>query len=165
MKCPVCGSKMNSVRKTIDYNISGLKNVRLANIDVRRCSKCGEDAIVIPDVEGLNQAIAMHLISKRNPLEPSEFRFLRKHLGYSSGDLADALGTTVETISRWEHGRYPIASEGDRALRLMVALGKKVKGYDLSDLRGIRRGKREQIVTARRVGKDKHWSMGVARAA
>ena len=44
------------------------------------------------------------------PMDKEELRDYRKRMGYSQIELAEVLGLTQNTISRWEKGTAPIGS-------------------------------------------------------
>lgn len=132
MKCFSCGAKMNSSTEPHIYDRDGLR-VTLLDVEVRRCPSCGEYEVIIPEIEELNRTIAEALIKKPNPLVGAEVRFLRKTLGWSATDLARYLGTTKETVSRWENDRRKVNPAADRALRLMAAHEKPVEDYSVID--------------------------------
>lgn len=132
-----CGSKMTSAREIVKYDASGLP-VTLVNVEVRRCPKCGDFEVVIPKIEHLHALLAAAVISKASPLAPVEVRFLRKYLGWSGVDFAQHMGTTAETVSRWENGKLQMAATADRLLRTMVAVKAPVANYSLDVLRSIK---------------------------
>jgi DNA-binding transcriptional regulator YiaG len=57
-------------------------------------------------------------VTRAGVVSGATFRFLRHALGLQAKELAPLLGTTPETLSRWENG----AREVDRAAWLAVAL-------------------------------------------
>jgi DNA-binding transcriptional regulator YiaG len=77
--------------------------------------------VAIPQIEDLHRAVAHALLRKPTRLTSEEIRYLRTYLGWSSMALAAHMGTTPETVSRWEHGATPIGKTADRLLRLLVA--------------------------------------------
>lgn len=121
MKCLICGKRMTAKRKTHRYDAVGLPGVQLVGVVVARCPSCGEEEVVIPDVEGLHRAIAASVISKPARLTSAEVRFLRKHIGLSQADFAAQMGTAHETVSRWETGKSEIGTQADKLLRMIVA--------------------------------------------
>jgi putative zinc finger/helix-turn-helix YgiT family protein len=137
MKCSQCGAAMKSKRENVRYEASGLSTVTLENVEVRRCPSCGEYEIVIPRIDDLHRAIAEALIRKRGRLAPEEIRFLRKYLGWSGVDFAAHMGTTAETVSRWEQGAVRMGVTADRLLRLMVASRDPVRDYPLEVMREV----------------------------
>ncbi len=137
MKCLTCGAQMKTRRENYRYVASGLPSVTLEGIEVSRCPKCGETEVAIPAIEDLHRVIASALIRKRSRFAPAEIRFLRKFLGWSGADFARHMGTTQETVSRWEHGTMPMGSAADRLLRLMVASSAPVSDYTVDVLAQI----------------------------
>jgi putative zinc finger/helix-turn-helix YgiT family protein len=137
MKCLSCGAGMKTTRENVRYDSSGLPNVTLRNVEVSRCPRCGEEEIAIPRIEDLHRAIAEALIAKPSRLDAAEVRYLRKYLGWSGADFAAHMGTTRETVSRWEHGTAQVGPQADRLLRLMVATKTPVSEYSLDTLKAI----------------------------
>lgn len=116
MKCPTCGKDMRATRKDYRYGESGLKNVMLKDITVHEC-KCGETLPEIPSIKRLHERIADDLINKQGPLTGEEFRFLRKGMRMSARELAQLLGVTSVTLSRWENNKEKVGPQSDRLLR------------------------------------------------
>lgn len=117
MKCPTCAKEMKSRIRDYEYVESGLKNVILKNIRVYECKACGE---ILPEIQNAKQVhewIAEYLVKKLSPLTGQEFRFLRKQLGMSATELAEFLGVTPVTVSRWENGKESVGPQSDRLLR------------------------------------------------
>ncbi len=134
MTCTVCGGPMKTRRENYRYESSGLSSVTLQGVEVSRCPKCGETEVAIPAIEQLHRAIAGALIRKRARLAPPEIKFLRKSLGWSGADFALRMGTTPETVSRWEHGKMPMGPAAERLLRLMIAKEAPVADYTVDVL-------------------------------
>lgn len=136
MKCPMCDSEMVSGRENFKYDACGLDYVTLANIEVRRCEKCGEWEAVIPFMEDLHRAIARTIARSKTELRGGEIRFLRTYLGLSSADAAELLGVNASTMSRWENdkSKSDMSPEFDRLLRLMVFNREPVQSYPLKEL-------------------------------
>jgi putative zinc finger/helix-turn-helix YgiT family protein len=134
MNCPDCGAVLVSSRENHLYEASGLPNVTLANVEVRRCGKCGEFEVVIPKLEQLHRVLAQAVAMKKSRLTAAEIRFLRKYLGWSGVDFAKHMGVAAETVSRWENDREPMGPVADRLLRMMVAVREPVSNYSLDAL-------------------------------
>ena len=49
-----------------------------------------------------------------------KFRELRQDIGYSQAMLAKEMGVTIRTVSRWEHGDFPIPKVAELALKTIV---------------------------------------------
>lgn len=135
MTCLQCGKSMAGKREAVKYDASGLAGITLENVEVRKCSGCGERELVIPKIEQLHAVIAASIIKKPARLSREEIRFLRKSLGWSGADFARMMGTTAETVSRWESGKTPMGVQADRLLRLMVAHLKPVQQYDIEQIK------------------------------
>ncbi|MCX7093743.1 MAG: transcriptional regulator [Methylobacter sp.] len=83
------------------YQECGLNNIYLKNGYHEIDTPYGK-AVSITDAEGLNNAIAHHLITYKPKLTGSEFRFLRKHLELSQAKLAVLLSNSEQAIALWE---------------------------------------------------------------
>lgn len=57
----------------------------------------------------------------------SEIKLLRASLGWSQAELANQLGVTVLTVTRWENGVHPHRSNLDRICRLAQHNGRTFK--------------------------------------
>jgi putative zinc finger/helix-turn-helix YgiT family protein len=134
MTCLECGGTMRTRREVVPFEKPiGLPGVRVSTF-VARCPKCGAYEVMLPNLEGLHQAIARAVIAKKERLAPAEVRFLRKVLGWSGADFAEYMGTSAETVSRWETGATPIGPQADRLLRVMVMNRDPVSDYRKLDL-------------------------------
>jgi len=92
--------------------------LRESVIEVRRPD--GEKGIIIPDLAGLEAAMAVARVSVPAKLTGPEIKFLRKAMALKAAALAKFLDVTAETLSRWENGREPISTNAERLLRLRV---------------------------------------------
>jgi putative transcriptional regulator len=139
MKCPACGTaKMAATQGAYKYDESGLPNVTLLNVTIRKCAHCGEEAVEIPAISQLHEVLATAIVRKESELTSDEFRFLRKYLGYSSADFAKLIDVQPETISRWETGAKPISSLADRLIRMLIVKEKRVENYPVDVLAKIK---------------------------
>jgi putative zinc finger/helix-turn-helix YgiT family protein len=124
MQCINCGSKtLQKIEvERYEYVESGLCGVFLKGVTVHVCKKCGEEELAIPAIERLHTAIASALASKPQRLQPTEVRFLRKHLGLSGRDFAALLRVTPETVSRWENPKRESEYIGETSELLLRTL-------------------------------------------
>src|SRR5687768_15658498 len=109
MKCLKCGSQL--IPKEVQryrYTESGLDNVYLTGVQVRRCPKCRTLMPEIPNLRYVHLCIALHVIEKFGRLSGREVRFLRKNLGMKSKEFANKLGYTAQTFSRIEQEKATI---------------------------------------------------------
>jgi len=57
-----------------------------------------------------------------------QFRKLRNSIGLSQTKLAQEMGVTLRTVSRWETGEFPIPRIAELALMTVVMEAKKKGG-------------------------------------
>lgn len=114
-----CGTEMQSARE--DWPDRDLPGVLLLGVEVSRCPSCGEYEVELPRVEELHRVLAAAVLAKPARLAPKESRFLREHLGWTPAELAEQLGVTQETVSKWESAAEPMSPLADRLLRLLAA--------------------------------------------
>ena len=136
--CRTCREgEMKTTTENHLYVESGLPNVVLVGVDVRRCPRCGAFEVLLPRVVELHRVIAKAVILKPARLNGAEVKFLRKHLGWSGADFAAHMGVDPTTVSAWENERKPFGTSSDRLLRLMVARQAPVDDYSLDELTKI----------------------------
>jgi DNA-binding transcriptional regulator YiaG len=133
MTCLKCGApriRTKTLPRYQDDGLVGLPNVVVLNAARQHtCEACGTDnGISVPDVEGLEAAVAVTRVMIPVRLSGREIRFLRTALGFKATELADKLeiGGAGEKISRWENEKAPISSRDEKMLRILA-------GHQLSD--------------------------------
>ena len=132
MKCPECGQgELVESRENHRYAESGLPNVVLEDVLVRRCGRCGAHLVSLPHLAELHRCLALGLIDKKGRLSPPEIRFLRKSLGWSGADFARKFHVRPEQVSRWEsdRSRTKMSISNELLLRSTVAHGHRVEDY------------------------------------
>lgn len=165
MKCPKCrkAEMVTEVVNRYHYTESGLPNVYIDGVEVRRCPNDGEEVVGFRNLLGLHRAIAGALIAKPKRLTGDEIRFLRKYIGWSGEDFAKHIDATVGTVSRWETGAKLMSRMAESLLRLMVATTAPVPNYDLDQLarlEGDATTAKAARVDVRSTGKD--WQAAIA---
>jgi putative zinc finger/helix-turn-helix YgiT family protein len=148
---------MIASRRDHKYTESGLSNVILCDVEVRKCGQCGEDEVVIPAIDRLHKYLATTVANRRNALVGSEIRFLRSYLGLSAGDFAEVMGVEPETVSRWENDRRPMGAPAERVLRLIALTWPPKDDYSLDFLRSIRRERPKRATGVRVKIKNNNW--------
>ncbi|MCU1279115.1 MAG: hypothetical protein JWM53_2661 [bacterium] len=129
MKCRECRtSELTTTRENHRYDESGLPNVVLVGVDVRRCSNCGFQSAVVPHIEDLHRGLAQLVAKQAAKLSNVEIRFLRKYLGYNRPMFAKVMGVDEGTVSHWETGR-PMGAIADRLLRILVMRETPIEEY------------------------------------
>ena len=135
MKCEDCGGPLTAERGAVRrYDIGGLPHVELHGVDVVTCPACGMEDVIIPRIGQLHRVLAEGFLRQERMFAPVEIRFLRKHIGLSTGDFAQRMGVTRETVSRWETGAKPMSPVADRLLRLLVNGHEPTESYAVDDL-------------------------------
>lgn len=139
IQCLTCGKALKSVRENHRYVESGLPNVTLVNVEVRRCPHCGEQELVIPKMDQLHRVLAGAVATKTDRLTHQEIRYLRKYLGWSGAEFAAHFGVAAETVSRWESGHQVMNPMAERLLRVLALRLEPIKDYSI--LKSWRPGK------------------------
>ena len=83
---------------------------------------------------------------------------MRKHLGFSSTEVARHMNVQPETVSRWEKGAAVMSVMADRLLRTMVVLRQPVRDYTLEDLEEAATREPRPLRIAFRINKDGYAS-------
>lgn len=156
--CKMCGeAELTARAETYLYTGSGLPNVVLVGVEVRRCPSCGHHEVALRRVTDLYRTIADAVIRKPARLSGAEVRYLRKYLGWSGADFARHVGVDASTVSSWENDKDPIGTSSDRLLRLMVAHG-TTADYSLDELTKIEDERRPPMVV-RVAPKARGWEL------
>ncbi|MBW6512851.1 MAG: hypothetical protein K0A93_12200 [Desulfuromonadaceae bacterium] len=135
MKCQRCEhGEFIETQENYHYRECGLDNVTLVGLNVRKCPECGNIMPLIPNIEGLHDALARAIINKDGALTPAEIVFLRKALGWSATDFARNMHCDRAQVSKWEHGTVVMSKPYDLLLREMVVSGKKITDYHRAEL-------------------------------
>lgn len=118
------------------YAMCGLDDVYLSNGFEITTTDDGE-AVTIANIDGLHDAIAMHIVKMERPLRPREFRFLRKEMNLTQEQLANKLGVDGQTIARYEKDITAIPVPTDFMVRLGFMLAKYPKDEQREILQAI----------------------------
>lgn len=126
-RCFECGGEMVMSLEGTHYR--ALPTVSLRNVPVWRCSDCGEFEIALPRILELSRLIARVLLGKKGRLTGGEAKFLRKHLGMATENLAVLMELAPEDVTAWEQGDAELSTMQDRFLRLLVATEEPIDDY------------------------------------
>lgn len=103
------------------YTDSGLDNIYLENGYSEHPTPYGA-GISIQNTEGLHKAIGKWLVELPKPLNGAELRFLRLELDLSQNHLSEIIGSTEQSVRRWEKARgRAIPGPADRMLRVLYS--------------------------------------------
>lgn len=133
--CSDCGSEARVERGTYRFRESGLDNVVLKGIETIKCSACGNEDPILPNLDGLLRVLAVALVTHKLPLTGAEVRYLRKYLGMSGEQFARILHTDKSTLSKWETGAVKLGSKSDlliRAVTLNLGRGLREKAEQIT---------------------------------
>jgi len=119
MRCYNCGKKMKEKKGGYHFIESGLPNIYLEGVTIHHCS-CGEENAAIPCLDALLDKIASSIVENSPLLTGPEVRFLRKHLGLKSVELAYVLDVSKVTVSRWENDKARIDKSYDNMIRALI---------------------------------------------
>ena len=124
-RCRKCEGQMIERLATIErpyqFKMSGLSNVYLAGIHIRRCASCRSESPVIPKIGKLNDLIARDLVKKPALLTGEEIRFLRKNGGFAAQTFAGLVGVDPKHLSRVENGHTDtLGVPADRLVRVIA---------------------------------------------
>lgn len=121
MICPQCNHDMTVVKGACwHYTESGLPNVHLVNVTAYRCSHCDEQAVDIPNMDGLHRVIARDIAIQAARLQPAEIRYLRSTLDLTEEQLAGVLAVETPEVREWEEGKARAGLAQERLLRALV---------------------------------------------
>ena len=159
MNCMNCGSKMKKRKETLfHYTDCGLSKIYLKGIEVSECTntECGEEEIILTNLQQLHNILAMSVASQKNKLLPEEIRFLRTCLGFSSVDFAEHVGVTPETVSRWESGSVNMKETTEKLLRVLI-LSKTGPFQNYDDLKEFAKINRKTALKRTFKASKSHW--------
>jgi DNA-binding XRE family transcriptional regulator len=110
MKCPSCQTEMSFGTHPISTQI-GVHVVANTSVPHERCPACGYYELDAAVGELIEVQAAVVVMTEATQPDPKAVRFARKAMGHSQAGLAEELGLTQETISRYETGALPIVPE------------------------------------------------------
>jgi len=178
-ECEACGERLAKTRlHEFRDELLGLSGVILVDsVDEFRCTKCGERIVSIPDLAGLIKAVAVTRAKISRKLRGRDVRFLRKAMEWNAKTLAQNLGISEGTVSRWENDKEPMGPSSEKLLRLIVLieLGEETPGIEVDQSSVARmaidpfeRGKALELafqLVPKRVNKKRHRVWGEVREA
>src|SRR4030042_757275 len=119
MICFKFKTKMKKIKTDYKYTESGLQNVILKGITAYKCHKCRGINPIISKIKEVHKTIAQQMLKKDSLLTGIEILYLRKEMKIKAKDLAQILGVTNVTVSRWENKKEQISPVCDRLIRFL----------------------------------------------
>jgi DNA-binding transcriptional regulator YiaG len=147
MKCAKCGHKgleLGLVERTV--NVGELSYT--AEVPAKVCPNCGAYRLGLDTLRQFGAMVAVDL-AREGVSSPEAFKYMRKRLRLPAKELAALLDVSPETVSRWEHGKYPVDPRAVKLLGVMV-LASVGERPGLDYLRSLL-GEREPREPARRL--------------
>lgn len=120
MKCVTCKYDGPMTPTTESHETRLGDRVVRGEVPAAACPSCGEVYVEGAALEQLELEIADAIV-RAGIVDGATFRFLRHALGLQAKELAPLLGTTPETISRWETGVRDVDHAAWLALALLAA--------------------------------------------
>ena len=103
------------------YRACGLDDVFLLNGFTREQTDYGS-GVSVHNADELHCAIGLRLIMDCQPLNPREFRFLRKQMSLTQEELASRLKVNAQTVARYEKEETGIPGPTDGLMRMIYVL-------------------------------------------
>jgi len=105
-RCSLCAKTLKPTTTTQAVKV-GRVSVTVTGVPALRCTGCREVFTDYHDLKRAELRVA-ELVILSGYANGDSFRFLRHTLGMRANNLARFMGTTPETISRWERGTRPV---------------------------------------------------------
>ncbi|MDD9841654.1 MAG: helix-turn-helix domain-containing protein [Alphaproteobacteria bacterium] len=118
--------RLKQMKTEYHYTECGLDNIILCNREIVQDDH-GEQVVLIPNINGLHEFIALSIIDSENRMSGKELRFLRTLMGLTQDELAQIVQRKRLTINRWESGKTRINGAVETLLRQLVAEHFEVK--------------------------------------
>ena len=108
MKCHECNGE-SFERRPVELSTRIGEHV-VIDRSARRpvCARCGEFTLPADTLETVELRAAVVAFTEAPTVTGAMLRFARKALGLKQTQLADRIGTTFESVSRWEREERPM---------------------------------------------------------
>lgn len=161
MKCVFCNSKkeMKVIVEDHRYVECGLDNIVIKNMKKYICTNCGEEYYNFSNPWALHRIIAKTIANGIDHLNNKEFRFLRKHMGFSGEFFAKLVGVSRETVSRWENGKAAIPRYMELLIKMLVINYQPDRDHNLHDQMLNGKKKLSSFKLQLEYNKNKQWEV------
>lgn len=108
--CPCCGEgTLQSLSRDYLAKIGEGQTIKVPNVQMEVCDKCGEEILSLEAAREVDSAIAEYT----DRLTPEELTAIREEFEVDQTEMSEALGLGSKTYHRWEKGsQYPSRSMG-----------------------------------------------------
>lgn len=129
-KCHECGGAMR--KRVISRTVAvGGRKVTDGSTATSVCEACGAYELSHAAMVKSERRAAMIVLTDCMNVEGSVLRYARKALGLTQAQLARALDTSPETVSRWETGSLSITRQTQLAVaHLLTRAGDDPDGFE-----------------------------------
>ncbi len=108
MHCHICNSDTFE-RRTVELCTKvGEHSVLDRSVTRPVCTHCGEFTVPAQALEKVELRAVVVAFTEAATVSGAMLRFARKALGMTQGDLAERIGATPESLSRWEREERPM---------------------------------------------------------
>ncbi len=102
------------------YTACGLDNVFLVGMKMVTDDH-GEECVMIPGINGLHNAMATDIITRKGGMTGLELKFLRTLMGMTQAELGKVVNRDAQTIGRWERDEFDNDPTAETVIRLVTA--------------------------------------------
>jgi transcriptional regulator with XRE-family HTH domain len=142
--CPKCAARITPGTRRIAQHVGGRDF--LLKVPAGTCRLCGTGYLDAESLEWGELQIACRL-AMEGPANGATLRALRKSLGFLAAQLAEMLGITAETISRWETGQRRVERSAWIVVGSMVLEKANVPACTLARLKAVTCPPSPEVVT------------------
>ncbi|MBI5518173.1 MAG: helix-turn-helix domain-containing protein [Deltaproteobacteria bacterium] len=134
-RCHGCKqAELRDAARDLSRDLDG--HLFIAAVPAQVCGACGEVTHALDDLARFDTAVTRALVAV-GARGPEAARWLRKAAGLRAAELADLLGVTPETVSRWETGKHPMDRATAFTLGALASAGPAERAAAVDRLRAL----------------------------
>lgn len=128
--CPECGGSLTVRSDALEIDVAGHR-VKDPSLPVPVCDECGAYVLTQEELEESERRAALVVLSDIAAPSGKVLRFARKALGLRQVDLARALDTNPETVSRWEADEHIGRQTSLAVAHLLTLYSERPEQFDI----------------------------------
>ncbi|MBL8605160.1 MAG: type II toxin-antitoxin system MqsA family antitoxin [Myxococcales bacterium] len=101
-RCHACGGALG--KGSLEHSMVVAGHRFVAALPSVRCTQCGQESVSDAALEQFELRVS-ELLLESGTHAPEALVWFRRSIGLRATELADLLGVTPETVSRWENGK------------------------------------------------------------